>query len=263
MFSKAVILCFCNWQMTPKFLCPIISWVSILTLDLKMLLWDTKSQMLYSWVDCFSESEVACLEFVPTQLRGFSKSWHVFFIFIIFISDICAFVLTWCLFVDNSRQTTSSVPWHRAPKYDRKHDLHLTIKWFLFKWSLILCMYRQQVCAASSETTVCSQEGESVKNAQTVLTSLPGLPTLFQANQLRCERLPWHVWLETSSSQHSNAPLYDSRLLVLTRWPNLSLFSDFCGLIINLNSINQTRIFSPLYFNIWTHLAYQHAVHPY
>lgn len=32
----------------------------------------------------------------------------------------CAFVLMWCLFVDNSRQTTSSVPWHRASKYDLK-----------------------------------------------------------------------------------------------------------------------------------------------
>lgn len=39
------------------------------------------------------------------------------------MSNICAFVLTWCLFVGNSRQTTSSVPWHRAPKYDRKHEL--------------------------------------------------------------------------------------------------------------------------------------------
>lgn len=30
------------------------------------------------------------------------------------------FVLMWCLFVDNSRQTTSSIPWHRATKYDLK-----------------------------------------------------------------------------------------------------------------------------------------------
>lgn len=201
--------------MTPKFLCPSISCVSILTLDLKMLLWNTKSQMLYSWVDCFSESDVACLEFVPAQLRGFSKSWHVFFFFFfwIIISDICAFVLTWCLFVDNSRQTTSSVPWHRAPKYDRKHNLHLTIKWFLFKWSLILCMYRQQVCAASSETTVCSQERESVKNAQTVLalssqsatlwtTSMACLTWNEQLSTFQCTSL----WFQTASSYKMTKP---------------------------------------------------------
>lgn len=114
--------------------------------------------------------------------RGFSKSWHHMFV----MSNICAFVLTWCLFVGNSRQTTSSVPWHRAPKYDRKHNLHLTIKRFLFKWSLISCMCRWRVCVASRETTVWIQEGELVKNAQSVHRQF-SLLKLFQANQLQCD----------------------------------------------------------------------------
>lgn len=87
--------------------------------------------------------------------RGFSKSWHHVFV----MSITCAFVLTWCLFVGNSRQTTSPVPWHRAPKYGRKLNLHLTMKWFLLKWFLNSCMCRERVCVASCENTVWIQEG--------------------------------------------------------------------------------------------------------
>lgn len=145
--------------------------------------------------------------------RGFSKSWHHMFV----MSNICAFVLTWCLFVGNSRQTTSSVPWHRAPKYDRKHNLHLTIKRFLFKWSLISCMCRWRVCVASRETTVWIQEGELVKKCTKCAQ------TIFLAETLSGQSATvWSVLCYLhgvfdlkGAALMFTAPLQDSRQLVL------------------------------------------------
>lgn len=104
--------------------------------------------------------------------RGFSKSWHHVFV----MSNICAFVLTWCLFVGNSRQTTSSVPWHRAPKYDRKHELTPDYKMIPLQMvPQIVHVKIKGLCCILWKKTVWIQEGELVRNAQ------PGLLVLRQS----------------------------------------------------------------------------------
>lgn len=97
--------------------------------------------------------------YIVLSKGGFSEFPYIFV-----LSNVCAFVLM-CLFVGNSRQTTSSVPWHRAPKYERKLNSHLILKQFLLKWAPVLCMRRKQVCA-TSETTVWLQEGDSEKASE-------------------------------------------------------------------------------------------------
>lgn len=116
---------------------------------------------------------VWCVEIVAPK-GGFSESGRYIFV----LSNVCAFVLTWCLFVGNSRQTTSSVPWHRAPKYERKLNSHLTLKRLLLKWALVLCMQRKEVCAPSRETTVWLQEGGKTSESD----SFPGRTAVESTN---------------------------------------------------------------------------------
>lgn len=170
---------------------------------------------------------------------GFSESGHYIFV----LSNVCAFVLTWCLFVGNSRQTTSSVPWHRAPKYERKLNSHLTLKRFLLKWALVSCMRRKEVCATSSETTsLASGGGQKHQN----LNLFPGQSAV------------------DSTSINPKTLLSDTRLRVSTGWSNLSVFVVwFC---LFASSTNQTRTLPPPSFFFFSisitgpYLPNQHTV---
>lgn len=196
--------------------------------------------------------------------RGFSKSWYHVFV----MSNICAFVLTWCLFVGNSRQTTSSVPWHRAPKYDRKHNLHLTMKWFLFKWFLNWCMFRKRVCVASCENTVWIQ-GVRKMHKMNVSAQICIDKT---SNQLQCTPysvlFAWHVWLEISS-WHVYRTSLRFQTVVLQDGQTLLCFVVF-WFYFKTHKSNQNHakhffvlLFFFFYLSIWTHLANQHMMHPY
>lgn len=154
-------------------------------------------------------------------------------------------MLTWCLFVANSRQTTSSVPWHRASKYDRKQNLHLTLKRFLFKWSLILCMCRKRFVLHLLELQSGFRRGSGrKKNAQLCTDNMHCWNSFrpISCGAVSVMLLAWHVWLETNSS-HVYCTSLRLQTARSTRWPNRSVFlwSDF-----NFNSMNQTSTFFPL-----------------
>lgn len=158
-------------------------------------------------------------------MGGFSESGHYIYV----LSNVCAFVLMWCLFVGNSRQTTSSVPRHRAPKYERKLNSHLTLKRFLLKRALVSCMRRKQVCATSSETTVWLQEGESEQTSES--ESFPGQSALTR------------IWI------------HFSQILDCEFYWMVKPFCVCCGLIFNAISVNQTRTpFLPRPFVIFQYL---------
>ena len=184
------------------------------------------------------------------------------------MSNICAFVLTWCLFVGNSRQTTSSVPWHRAPKYDRKHNLHLTMKWFLFKWLLNWCMCRQK--GLRCILWKYSLDSGGVQNAQIVKTALT--KNSFQPSVLHTICYLHGMFDSTSSSRVVPHLFLRFQTVVLQDGQTLLCFVVF-WFYFEIHKSNQNHAkhfivcFYFVYFlffnlNIWTHLANQHMVHP-
>lgn len=194
-------------------------------------------------------------------VRGFSKSWHHVFV----MSNICAFMLTWCLFVGNSRQTASAVPRHRASKYDCKLNLHL--------WN----------DSSSNGSSICACVGEGF------VLHLVKVQSGFRRGCWYLDNLHWQtfflgqsatawfrryavcmacmMWNKLSSQVHCT--FLRLQTASSTRWSKPS-FVLMCSDFI-FKSINQTRtmpnmflfLFVFLLLYIWTHLANQHMVHRY
>lgn len=134
----------------------------------------------------------------------------------------------WCLFVGNSRQTTRSVPWHRAPKYDRKLNLPLTMKWFLFQWFLNLCMLQPK-------GLWCILWKRSLDPGEVVSNSLRDTICQKLQNQFRTTCVPQCCIFTSQRFQ-----------TVLTRWPK-TFFVLSCS-VFGLDSINQTRTMPNVFF---------------
>lgn len=110
---------------------------------------------------------------------------------------------------------------------------------------------KKRVCVASCETTVWIQKGEFIQMQKSYAQDLLGYNSFKPLSLIQIHiLLVMHLPLRFQTA-------------CFIRWPNLPLFflwSDF-----NLNSMNQTRAFFLPFFstwNIWTHLANQHMVHP-
>lgn len=158
------------------------------------------------------------------------------------MSNICAFVLTWCLFVGNSRQTTSSVPWHRAPKYDRKHELTSD--------------YKMISSSNGSSNRACVDEGFVLHlvKIQSGFRRGSYWKNCFSVHRkfafTRVYRHKMHTCmacLTCKSSSQVNFTFLRFQTASSTRWPN-PLFVLLCSDFIFSKSINQTRTMPNIFF---------------
>lgn len=162
----------------------------------------------------------------------------------------CAFVLMWCLFVDNSRQTTSSVPWHRASKYDLKL-IYISMKWFLFKFHFNLCMRRKKwVCLCILRNIQSGFTRGSWWNIDSP-TNRAGIVYFFLFLSywpfdlhFSPSSILWRVCLELNR-RHVYCTFVWFQTAASTRWLKLS----FCGALI-LVSLNQTGTASTFKKNV-------------